>query len=124
MSSSNTKVVKLRDVYEEIAHTVERSRIWFSEAVESDFYSFSHPGFAWPIDRHFFEAVMFHLGDGLPFWFERRSGEPFKRHDWPGINVIGPNIEARSLGQLKPRAKGVWIGDSMENKMLIRVPHK
>lgn len=37
---------------------------------------------------------------------------------------VNAEIDLYSLKQVKQRAKGVWVGDDLENRMRIRIPHR
>jgi len=124
VANTNTLVVKVRDVYEEIAIFILREQRWFRKVLDSDFYAFEHPGLAWPIDRAFFETVLHHLSDGQEFYFQHRTGQPFIRNDFAGFEHLGPNIEARALSQRKARQSGIWKSGGERNKLFLRVPHR
>lgn len=124
MASTNTKVVKVRDAYEEIVSQVLRAQRWALRAFDAHYYAYSIPGTSWPVDLDLFWSVFHHFGDDLQVWFQMQSGGPFKRYDWEGLYHLGPDIEARALGQGKQRQPGVFVGRAFENRMRIRVPHR
>lgn len=129
MASSTTKVVRVRDIYEEVVAMQYRMLVTALKISKCDFYAWDHPGPAWPQDIQLWRGLIkYGLGADFPIWCQWIGGGPFERVEWRGMFHIGPNCESRALGQDKPRLSGLFSkrlgSDLYVNKMRIRVPHE
>jgi hypothetical protein len=100
---------------------------WLNKVNSALFYSWKHKGIAQPLDLVFWKSILHHIGGpDLELWFQFKGGGPFVRKDWLGWDHLGPNIEAKALGQKKKRLRGRWTSMNGEetNRVTLRVPHR